>query len=180
MKKICVFCGAHIGTRAAYTTAARELGTALANTGWGLVYGGGRVGLMGILADATLAADGYVTGVIPDFLNRSEIMHPALRGCHTVSDLFERKSMMMEIADAFVALPGGIGTLDELLEVIAWRQLHQLNKPIAVLDIEGFFQPWLRSLRHAADEGFIDHQELDKVVCASSVPELFIQLARAW
>ena len=150
--------------------------TALAAAGWGLVYGGGRVGLMGEIADATLAAGGYVTGVIPDFLSRQEILHPDLASCHTVIDLFERKSMMLEIADAFVALPGGIGTYDELLEVIAWRQLRQLDKPVALLDVEGYFQPWLASLRHAVDEGFIERTELYKLQCAPTVRELFAKL----
>ncbi len=176
MKKLCVFCGSRLGQRPAYQAAARELGNALAAAGWGLVYGGGSVGLMGEVADATLAAGGHVTGVIPAFLNRQEILHPNLASCHTVSDLFERKSMMMEIADAFVALPGGIGTYDELLEVIAWRQLHQLDKPIAVLDVEGYFQPWLASLRHAADAGFVDHGELAKLQVAATVREVFVGL----
>jgi uncharacterized protein (TIGR00730 family) len=172
MKKLAVFCGARLGRRPAYQAAARELGGALAKGGWGLVYGGGRVGLMGEIADATLVAGGYVTGVIPAFLNRQEILHPDLASCHTVGDLFERKSMMMEIADAFVALPGGIGTYDELLEVIAWRQLGQLDKPVAVLDIEGYFQPWLASLRHAVDAGFVDHVELDKLHVVPTVQAL--------
>jgi len=180
MKKICVFCGSRTGTRPAYREAAETLGRALAARGWGLVYGGGRVGLMGVLADATLAANGYVTGVIPAFLNRREVVHPALQSCHTVSDLFERKSMMLDIADAFVALPGGIGTYDELLEVIAWRQLAQLDKPIAVLDVGAFFQPWLGSLRHAADEGFVDRAEVDRLVCTDDVATLVAQLEKAW
>lgn len=172
MKKVCVFCGSRVGRRQAYRAAARELGSALAARGWGLVYGGGRVGLMGEVADAALVAGAYVTGVIPEFLNRREIIHPGLRSCHTVTDLFERKSMMMDIADAFVALPGGIGTYDELLEVIAWRQLRKLDKPIALLDIEGFFQPWQASLRHAVDEGFVDASELDRLLWADTVPAL--------
>jgi len=180
MKKICVFCGSRVGTRPVYRAAAEALGTALAAAGWGLVYGGGRVGLMGIVADAALAGGGYVTGVIPGFLNRREVVHPALQSCHTVSDLFERKSMMMEIADAFVALPGGIGTFDELLEVIAWRQLSQFDKPIAVLDVEAFFQPWLASLRHGADEGFIEPAELDRILCVGGVGELVTALERQW
>lgn len=176
MKKLCVFCGSRNGRHPAYQAAARELGSALANAGWGLVYGGGRVGLMGEIADAALAAGGYVTGVMPEFLNRREIVHPGLATCHTVSDLFERKSMMMEIADAFVALPGGIGTYDELLEVIAWRQLRQMNKPIALLDVAGYFQPWLAALRHAVDEGFVDKTELDQLLCVATVSELLATL----
>ncbi|MGD9600349.1 MAG: TIGR00730 family Rossman fold protein [Gammaproteobacteria bacterium] len=180
MKKICVFCGSRTGSRPAYRAAAEALGGALAARGWGLVYGGGRVGLMGILADATLAANGYVTGVIPAFLNRREVVHPDLQNCHTVSDLFERKNMMLDIADAFVALPGGIGTYDELLEVIAWRQLAQLDKPIAVLDVDGFFQPWLASLYHAADEGFVDRGEIERIFRAGNVASLVARFDEVW
>ncbi len=177
MKKLCVFCGSRIGNER-YRRAAREFGTALAHAGWSLVYGGGRVGLMGEVADAALAAGGYVTGVIPSFLNRQEVAHPQLQSCHTVRDLFERKAMMMELADAFVALPGGIGTYDELLEVIAWRQLKQLPKPIGVLDVNGFFQPWLASLRHAAAEGFMDIEELAKLNVSENSGELLTLLAQ--
>lgn len=180
MKKICVFCGSRTGRRASYRVAADALGTAVAEAGWGVVYGGGRVGLMGVVADAAMAAGGYVTGVIPGFLNRREVLHPGLRSCHTVNDLFERKAMMMEIADAFVALPGGVGTFDELLEVIAWRQLAQIDKPIAVLDVDGFFQPWLQSLRHCVDEGFVDAAECERLLCVKDVPALLAALTARW
>ncbi|MGH8597840.1 MAG: TIGR00730 family Rossman fold protein [Gammaproteobacteria bacterium] len=176
MKKICVFCGSRSGVRASYRAAAQAFGRALAKANLGLVYGGGRVGLMGDLADAMLAAGGYVTGVIPEFLNHREVIHTELQSCHTVTNLFERKAMMLEISDAFVALPGGIGTLDELLEVIAWRQLRQLDKPIWVLDVERFFAPWLDALRHTAVEGFVAIEELDRLLVATSVEELIARL----
>ncbi len=176
MKKLCVFCGSRRGNRQSYTTAASELGTVLARRGWGMVYGGGQVGLMGVVADASIAAGGIVTGVIPAFLNRPEVVHPDIRISPEIENLFERKAMMMEIADAFVALPGGIGTYDELIEVIAWRQLQQLRKPIAVLDVDGFFQPWLDSLRHAAQEGFLDESEITRIICAKDVGDLFTRL----
>jgi uncharacterized protein (TIGR00730 family) len=164
MRKIAVFCGARHGNRPAYADAAREFGALLAQANCGLVYGGGRVGLMGVVAQACLDHGGHVTGVIPAFLNSSELLHPDLQSCHTTNDLFERKSTMMDIADGFVILPGGIGTYDELLEVMAWRQLGQLDKPIALLEVAGYFAPWLQALEHAATEGFVDRFEIERLI----------------
>lgn len=164
MYKIAVFCGARHGARDSYAEAAGVFGRLLAQAGCGLVYGGGRVGLMGVVAQACLDHGGHVTGVIPHFLNTRELLHPDLQSCHTTSDLFERKSMMMAIADAFVALPGGLGTFDELLEVMAWRQLRQLDKPIALLDVDGYFRPWLAALEHAVAEGFMEPFEIDRLI----------------
>lgn len=164
MRKIAVFCGARFGARERYVEAAREFGELLAREGCGLVYGGGRVGLMGVVAQACLDHGGHVTGVIPHFLNTRELLHPGLQSIHSTSDLFERKSMMMAIADAFVALPGGIGTLDELLEVMAWRQLRRIDKPIALLDVDGYFRPWLAALEHSVAEGFLDPLEIDRLI----------------
>ena len=164
LRKIAVFCGARHGARESYVDAARDFGTLLAREGCGLVYGGGRVGLMGVVAQACLDHGGHVTGVIPYFLNSRELLHPGLQSCHTATDLFERKSMMMAIADAFVALPGGIGTFDELLEVMAWRQLRQFDKPIALLDVDGYFRPWLAALEHTIAEGFLDARETERLI----------------
>lgn len=164
MRKIAVFCGARHGARDSYAEAASEFGRLLAQAGCGLVYGGGRVGLMGVVAQACLDHGGHVTGVIPHFLNTRELLHPDLQNCHTTTDLFERKSMMMAIADAFVALPGGLGTFDELLEVMAWRQLRQIDKPIALLDVDGYFRPWLAALEHAVAEGFMEPFEIDRLI----------------
>lgn len=164
MRKIAVFCGARHGARDSYAEAASAFGRLLAQAGCGLVYGGGRVGLMGVVAQACLDHGGHVTGVIPHFLNTRELLHPDLQSCHTTSDLFERKSMMMAIADAFVALPGGLGTFDELLEVMAWRQLRQIDKPIALLDVDGYFRPWLAALEHAVAEGFMEPFEIDRLI----------------
>jgi uncharacterized protein (TIGR00730 family) len=180
MKKICVFCGSRFGNRPHYREAARALGAALAAADLGLVYGGGQVGLMGEVANAVLNAGGYVTGVIPEFLNSREVLHPGLQSCHTVTDLFERKAMMLDMADAFIALPGGIGTFDELLEVMAWRQLRQLDKPIGLLDVEGFFGPWLSALRHSAAEGFLANEELDRLLIAASPITLIADLTQGW
>jgi len=164
MRKVAVFCGARHGARDSYAEAASEFGRLLAQAGCGLVYGGGRVGLMGVVAQACLDHGGHVTGVIPHFLNTRELLHPDLQSCHTTTDLFERKSMMMAIADAFVALPGGLGTFDELLEVMAWRQLRQIDKPIALLDVDGYFRPWLAALEHAVAEGFMEPFEIDRLI----------------
>lgn len=176
MKKICVFCGSRLGLRPDYASAARALGSGLAAAGLGLVYGGGRVGLMGEVAQAALDAGGRVTGVIPGFLSSRELLHPGLDSCHTVSDLFERKAMMMDIGDAFVALPGGIGTLDELLEVIAWRQLRQLDKPIALLNVAGYFEPWLSAFRAAAAEGFLDPRVVAGLIIETDAAALVARL----
>lgn len=163
-KRLCVFCGARTGHDPRHATVAREIGRSLAAAGWGLVYGGGKVGLMGLVADAALAAGGEVIGVIPGFLQRREILHPGLTHCHAVASLLERKALMLELSTAFLALPGGLGTFDELLEVMAWRQLGQLDKAIAVLDAGGYFTPFLSMLTGAIDAGFLDQVEHDRLI----------------
>lgn len=179
MRRIAVFCGARFGARERYVEVAREFGTLLARAGCGLVYGGGRVGLMGVVAQACLDHGGHVTGVIPHFLNTRELLHPGLQSLHTTTDLFERKAVMIATADAFVALPGGIGTFDELLEVMAWRQLRQIDKPIALLDVDGYFRPWLAALEHSTAEGFLDPIELDRLIIDARPPSLLETLLGA-
>ena len=174
MRKIAVFCGARHGTSPAYTEAAHAFGRLLAESRCGLVYGAGRVGLMGVVAQACLDHGGHVTGVIPQFLKSPELLHPDLQSCHTTTNLFERKSMMMDIADGFVALPGGIGTFDELIEVMAWRQLQQTDKPIALLDVNGYFQPLLAALAHAVAEGFLDPFEIERLI-VDSRPDVVLE-----
>lgn len=173
MRRLCVFCGARPGARAEYAVAARALGRGLARAGWGLVYGGGQVGLMGLVADAALAAGGEVIGVLPAFLNRREIAHPGLSHMLQVETLFERKAVMMEHADAFLALPGGLGTLDELLEVVAWRQLGQCEKPIMLLNTASYFEPWLACLQQAVEEGFVDSTEVSRLIVVNTPAALF-------
>jgi uncharacterized protein (TIGR00730 family) len=173
MKRLCVFCGARTGVRAEYAAAAAAVGQGLAGAGWGLVYGGGQVGLMGIVADAALSAGAEVTGVLPTFLDRQEIAHPGLHRMEHVGSLFERKASMMRLSDAFLALPGGIGTLDELLEVVAWRQLGQCDKPIMLLNTAGYFELWLDGLRQAVREGFLDQHELTRLIVADTPARLF-------
>lgn len=155
IRRVTVFCGSRSGARPAYLEMARELGAAIAGRGWGLVYGGARVGTMGALAHGALAAGGEVIGVMPQGLIDREVAHPGLTAFHPVTSMHERKALMADLSDAFIALPGGFGTLDELFEILTWGQLELHAKPIALLDGEGFFGPLLRCLDHAVAEGFL-------------------------
>jgi uncharacterized protein (TIGR00730 family) len=152
---LCVYCGSRPGERPAFAAAAREVGRLLGRSGAQMVYGGGRVGLMGIAADATLAAGGRVVGVIPDALMAREVGHAELSELHVVPTMHLRKQMMAERADAFLALPGGIGTLEELFEVWTWRQIGYHDKPIGLLDVDGFFGPLLAFIDRCVEEGFL-------------------------
>jgi uncharacterized protein (TIGR00730 family) len=155
IRNICVFCGSRAGVSPAFSAAGKYLGIALAREGIGLIYGGGGGGLMGTVARATLAAGGKVTGIIPAFLKDREAM---LQGDHeliVVDDMHARKRLMFERADAFVALPGGIGTLEELVEQMTWAQLGQHRKPVLLADVNGFWQPFLALLQHMSDSGFV-------------------------
>jgi len=179
MKQVCVFCGSSSGANPAYAAAARELGRALAVRGLGLVYGGGRVGLMGEVATAALAAGGEVTGVIPQALSGKEV---ALTDCTeliVVGTMHERKSLMADRSDAFVALPGGFGTCDELFEILTWAQLGIHAKPVGLLNVNGFFTPLLAWLDHVVAEGLLKPKHRDLVLVAAAVPELLARL-EAW
>ncbi len=173
---LCVYCGSRHGARPAYTAAARALGTAIGERGWQLVYGGGKVGLMGEVADATLAAGGRVVGVIPETLMRREVGHAGLHELHVVPTMHRRKQMMAERADAFIALPGGIGTLEELYEVWTWRQLGYHDQPIGLLDTEGYYDALLRFMRHAVDEGFLAPEQLATLRVGSEPRSLLLEL----
>lgn len=153
--RICVFCGASPGREARYVAAARDVGEGLARRGIGLVYGGGRVGLMGAVAEAALAAGGEVIGVIPKGLVDRELAHPGLSELRVVGTLHERKAVMADLADAFVALPGGLGTLEELAEVVSWAQLELHAKPIGLLDVGDYWGLLLAWLDMAVAEGFV-------------------------
>jgi len=159
---VCVFCGSSTGASAAYADAARHLAAAMARRDVGLVYGGASVGLMGELADAVLASGGRVVGVIPRALVDREIAHRGLTQLRVVDDMHERKRMMNELADGFVALPGGLGTLDELFETLTWAQLGLHDKPCGLLDVAGYWGPLRRFLDHAVDGGFVrgEHRAL--------------------
>src|SRR6476659_9409503 len=161
--RICVFCGASPGNEARYVDAARAVGEGRARQGIGVVYGGGRVGLMGAVADAALAAGGEVIGVIPQELVDRELAHGGLTELHVVGSLHERKALMAELSDAFVALPGGFGTLDELMEQLTWSQLGLHRKPVGLLDVEGFWAPLIALARHAVEEGFVRTLDLEAI-----------------
>lgn len=155
MNRICVFCGSSEGTRPAYAEAARAVGMELARRGLGLVYGGGSVGLMGVLADTVLAQGGEVVGVIPRGLAGKELAHAGLTELRVVESMHERKATMASLADAFLALPGGLGTLEETLEILTWVQLGIHDKPVGVVNVEGYFDPLLKLLANAVGEGFL-------------------------
>lgn len=173
---LCVYCGSRHGGDPAYADAARALGRAIGERGWQLVYGGGNVGLMGVVADATLAAGGRVTGVIPDSLMRREVGHTGLQELHVVQTMHERKQLMAERADAFVALPGGIGTLEEFFEVWTWRQLGYHRRPIALFNTAGFYEPLLAFLRQTVDQGFLAADQLDSIIVEQDLGRLIERL----
>ena len=173
MRRVCVFCGASSGRLPAYAEAARAVGVALAGRGLGVVYGGGRVGLMGAVADAALAAGGDVVGVIPKELVDRELAHGGLTELHVVGSLHERKALMAELADGFVALPGGFGTLDELLEQLTWSQLGLHAKPIGLLDVAGYWRPLIALARHATEEAFVRESDL-RAIAISDDPEALL------
>ncbi len=155
VSNICVYCGSAQGCDPIYDAAARKLGHAMAGSGLGLVYGGGATGLMGAIASAVLANGGRVTGIIPNFLMNREHILPEIQECLIVGDMHERKRLMFERADAFVALPGGIGTLEELAEQLTWVQLERHTKPVVIADIGGFWQPLLQLFAHMRERSFI-------------------------
>src|SRR5437764_11905067 len=177
MQRLCVFCGSNAGGRPAYAEAARRFGAALAARGLGLVYGGGHVGLMGVLADAVLGAGGEVYGVIPRQLADKELAHRGLTRLEVVETIHARKARMAELSDGFVALPGGYGTLDELFEILTWAQLGIHAKPVGLLDVEGFFTPLLAWVRHACAEGFLRQHHVETLRVATGVAELLAALA---
>lgn len=155
IKKVCVYCGSGSGLNPKFAQAANILGKSLAKSGIGLVYGGGSLGLMGEVARATLDAGGHVTGIIPDFLSEKEHMLRDVQELIITDSMHERKQYMFAKSDAFVALPGGAGTLDELIEQVTWSQLNQHNKPIIIANIDNYWQPLLELLRHMSEETFI-------------------------
>jgi uncharacterized protein (TIGR00730 family) len=171
VKAVCVFTGSSLGARPEYQTAAAALGRTLAGRGLGLVYGGARVGLMGTVADAALAAGGSVIGVIPQALVAKELAHAGLTELRVVGSMHERKAMMADLADGFVALPGGWGTLEEFFEVLTWAQLGLHRKPCGLLNVGGYFDGLLEFADHAAAEGFVrrEHRQMISVADAPAV-----------
>ena len=179
MKRICVFCGSNAGARSEYAEAARALATVLAERKLGIVYGGGNVGLMGVLADAALARGGEVIGVIPQKLVDKEVAHRGVTELRIVETMHERKALMNDLSDAFLALPGGFGTLDEFFEVLTWSQLGFHGKPCALLNVAGYYDGMLAMLDHAVTERFLRpaHREL---VIADTDPLRLLQRLSAF
>jgi uncharacterized protein (TIGR00730 family) len=177
MKRLCVFCGSSLGGDPAYAAGARALGRALIDRGIGLVYGGARVGLMGALADTVLAAGGEVTGVIPQSLWDREVGHTGLTALHIVDTMHQRKALMADLADGFIALPGGIGTLEEFCEVLTWAQLGVHAKPCGLLDIDGYYAPLLQLFDHMATRGFLPAVDRARVIVAPDPEALLARFA---
>jgi uncharacterized protein (TIGR00730 family) len=179
MKRICVFCGSSAGTRPEYRAAAEELGSLLAHSAIGVVYGGGDVGLMGVLADSVLKAKGEVVGVIPEHLMRREIGHRGLTKLHVVHSMHERKALMADLSDAFIALPGGFGTLEEFCEVLTWAQLGLHSKPCGILNVLEYYSPLLAMFDHAVQECFLKPENRRLVLARESAGEL-LQALEEW
>lgn len=177
IRSLCVYCGSSAGRDPAYVLAAQALGALMVRQGLSLVYGGGHVGLMGILADAVLAAGGEVTGVIPRALMDTEVGHERLTRLLIVNDMHERKALMAEHADGFVALPGGIGTLEELFEVMTWLQLGYHAKPVGLLNVEGFYDELLAFLDKQRDAGFLRSEHRDLLITDSDPAALLQRMA---
>ena len=157
MKKLCVFTGASTGNDIRFAAAADRLGRMLASRNLGLVYGGGNTGLMGKVADSVLMSNGHVTGVIPKFLDNVEIAHKGLNDLHLIDTMHERKNMMYETSDGFIIMPGGLGTLDETMEIITWRQLGLHCKPIIIVNLHGYWDHMLLLFQNIIDQGFMHH-----------------------
>ena len=177
--RVCVYAGSASGASEAYTSVSRTAVTELVGRGSDVVYGGGSLGLMGVLADAALAAGGEVTGVIPRFLDDREVGHHGVTDLHVVENMHERKMLMAELADAFLVLPGGIGTLEEVVEMLSWSQLGLHRKPIGLLDVDDFWAPLVGLLDHMTAERFVsvDHRSL---LLSSSDPVALLDAMAAW
>jgi uncharacterized protein (TIGR00730 family) len=176
LRTVSVFCGSQVGRLPEYEQAARELARVLVAHGVELVYGGGHVGLMGALADAMLAAGGRVTGVIPRHLMRPEVAHQGLTELVVVDSMHTRKRTMAERSDAFIVLPGGYGTLEEMFEMVTWLQLRLQAKPVGIINVEGYYDELLRFVQHCAREGFIRRSDWDLVIVEHSPALLFERL----
>ncbi|WP_323001442.1 TIGR00730 family Rossman fold protein [Denitromonas sp.] len=177
-KRLCVFCGARHGKRPEYTAAAQALGRTLAERGIALVYGGGNVGLMGVVADACMAAGGSVIGVIPQALDEWEVGHRGLTRLEVVDSMHTRKARMAELSDGFIALPGGLGTFEELFEVLTWAQLGFHGKPIGLLDVTGYYAPLAQMLQNGVAEGFMKPENAELLLREHDIDTLLAAMAR--
>ncbi len=173
---VCVFCGSSTGADTVYADSARETGKYLAESGHCLIYGGGNIGLMGILADEVLSSGGKVIGVIPDFLLNREVGHRGLTELIVVQSMHERKKRMADLADVFIALPGGWGTLEELAEILTWRQLGLIDQPIGLLNVESFFSPLVEQMKIMAAKGFLTPSNLQFLIVEKSPAKLLTML----
>ena len=171
MPLVAVYCGSRLGNNDVYEQAARELGRELAKNGMGLVYGGASIGLMGAVADGVIDGGAQVVGVIPTFMLKHEIAHEGLTRLHLTDTMHTRKTVMAEYADAFITLPGGLGTLEEIMEIATWRQLYQHEKPMIILNINGFYNRLIEHLKFTADQGFMKQEDLDRLVVCNSIAE---------
>jgi uncharacterized protein (TIGR00730 family) len=178
LASVCVFCGSSSGKNPRFAESARSFGEFLARSGRRVIYGGGHVGLMGTVADAALAAGGEVIGVIPQKLLDRELAHRGLTELHVVTTMHERKALMAALSEGFVALPGGLGTLEEFFEVWTWAQLGYHDKPLGLLDVDGYFAPLLAFLSHASDQRFIAESELSRVTHHADPGALLDGMAR--
>jgi uncharacterized protein (TIGR00730 family) len=176
LRSICVFCGSSVGMRPEYSLAAAEIGRLLGTRSIRLVYGGGNVGLMGVLADAALAADGEVIGVIPQMLVDKELAHRGLSELRIVASMHERKALMADLSDAFIALPGGLGTFEELCEILTWSQLGIHTKPVGCLNVQGYFDPLLALLDRAVNERFLGPAQRRLLLTADEPQQLLAAL----
>lgn len=176
MKSICVYCGSSVGLSPIYTQAAKELARALVNRNINLVYGGGNVGLMKVIADEVMSLGGHVTGVIPKALMHREVGHRNLQTLHIVEDMHERKAMMAKLSDGFIAMPGGIGTLEELFEMFTWLQLGFHKKPLALYNVEGFYDLLMDFLNHTVQQQFLKQTHLELLINQSDPTKLLNQL----
>ena len=173
MRAVCVYCGSNAGSRPAYAERAKALGTRLAQEGLALVYGGGNVGLMGIVADAALAAGGEVVGVIPEQLVGWEVAHRGVTRLEIVANMHERKARMFDLSDAFVALPGGFGTMDEMFEMLTWAQLGLHQYPCAFLDVRGYYRDLRQLMEHMVEESFVKAAQRDSIWFGDDIAGLF-------
>ena len=171
MPLVAVYCGSRLGNSDVYEKAARELGQSLANNGMGLVYGGASIGLMGAVAYEIIKGGAQAVGVIPTFMLKHEIAHEQLTRLHLTDTMHTRKTVMAEYADAFITLPGGLGTLEEIMEIATWRQLYQHEKPMIILNINGFYDKLIEHLKYTTEQGFMKQQDLDRLVVCNTIDE---------
>ena len=179
MTRICVFCGSGVGVRPAYAAAARQMAAELIRRRLGVVYGGGGIGLMGVLADAMLERGGEVIGVIPRPLASKELAHRGLTEMRVVASMHERKALMASLADGFVAMPGGLGTFEETLEILTWSQLGIHRKPIGLLNVEGYYDGLLAMIAHGVQEGFVP-REYRALSVSAATPERLLDAMESW